>query len=188
MTSHETQKPKLRIMRFTPEGYVSDTGEEFYEQFAEVVRSRGFDPLQLVFSGTDAALALDEHGRPKPSPQAVFGMNQAGWLDAAKHHDMTPASYADKDEGEQPCILLYDRSQLAEAKTYDVYMEDSEDPASRVRATNVVPGAKLEDLPLEKIVNEVVIHKDFPDVLPSEALLGLVYLEDAAASDAPFGF
>lgn len=188
MTSHETQKPKLRIMRFTPEGYVSDTGEEFYEQFAEVVRSRGFDPLQLVFSGTDAALALDEHGRPKPSPQAVFGMNQAGWLYAAKHHDMTPASYADKDEGEQPCILLYDRSQLAEAKTYDVYMEDSEDPASRVRATNVVPGAKLEDLPLEKIVNEVVIHKDFPDALPSEALLGLVYLEDAAASDAPFGF
>jgi len=175
-------------MHFIPEGYVSDTGEEFYQQFADTLRNHGFEPLQLVFSGTDAVLALDEQGRPKPSPEAVFGMNEVGWLDAAKHHDMTPASYADKENGEHPCILLYERSQLAEAKTYDVHMVDKEDPTSGVRATNVVPGTKLEDLPIEKIVNEVVIHKDFPDALPSEAMVGLVYLEEAPAGDAPFAF
>lgn len=188
MTSPETKTPKLRIIHFSPEGYISDTGEEFYEQFAQLLKDHGFDPLQLIYSGTDAGLVLDEHGHPKPSPEAIFGMNQTGWLDAAKHHDMTPASYADKEGGERPCILLYDRSQLAGAKDYDVHMEDAEDYTSAVRVENVLPGAKLKDLPLEKIVNEAIIHKDFPDGRPSDAMLGLVYLEEVPASDAPFSF
>ena len=177
--SPEIKKPKKILeIHFAPEGYISDTSEEFYQQLAELLVNHGLDPNQLIFSGTDAGLVLDERGIPKPSPQAIFGMDQVGWLDATKHHDMTPASYADKEGGERPCILLYERSQLAEAKRYDVSMEDDEDYTSAVRATNIVPGDKLEDLPQEHRVNEVVIHKDFPDALPSDALVGLVYIED----------
>lgn len=177
--SPEIKKPnKIPQLHFRPEGYVSDTGEEFYQQLVTFLKSYGLDPEQLVFSGTDAASVLDERGNPKPSPQAIFGMNQVGWLDAAKHHDMTPASYADKEGGSQPCILLYERSQLAEAKSYNVSMEDDDDYTSPVHATNIVPGDRLEDLPTQHRVNEVVIHKDFPQALPSDALVGIVYIED----------
>ena len=183
MDTPETQKSKLRILHFSPEGYVSDTSQEYYEQFANTLRSHGFDPLQLLYSGTDAALVLDEQGSPKPSSLGIFAMNEAGWLEAIRQHDMTPASYADKEGLEQPCVLLYPRSQLAEVYSHTVDL-DEQDYSAPVSPSDIVPGENLQDVPLDKIVCELVIHKDFPNALPSDTMLGLVYLDEARYDDS----
>jgi hypothetical protein len=178
MATPEALKQRIPELRFAPEGYVSDTGIEFYEQFVAMLKANGFNTDTLLYCGIDAKQLLGEDGSVIPSDLGIFAMNETGWLGAIRAHDSTPALYSDKEGGKDPCIALYDRSQLAHAKDYDVAMKDAEDYDSPVKPTNIVPGKKLEDSPLDERVDELVIHRDFPNAHPSDALVAVVHLEE----------
>jgi hypothetical protein len=176
--SPETKKSKkLTEIHFKPEGYVSTDGIEFLEQLVEKLRQEtNLNPDDLIYSGTGAEHLYNADGSVK-RPNAIFAMNETGWVRAAKDHETTPAGYA--DSGDDPRIALYDRSQLAHAYSYRVD-QDETDYYAPVHITDIVPGDALAGRPSSEVVNEVVIHKDYPqnpDASPADALLGIVVFE-----------
>jgi hypothetical protein len=168
--SQEKINKKIPEIRFKPEGYVSSSSEEFLDEFLEALKTRGFKPEDLIFSGFDGALPVQSES----APEHIFGMNEAGWRGAIKHFVSNPADYA---EGwDTPCIGLYDRTDLAEIYSAD-FPDDYEDAQSRIKLENIVVGERLADLELDVPIKEGLVHKDFPEGSPTDALVGLVYLD-----------
>lgn len=168
---HERRKQKnIRQLRFKPEGYVSPGDTEFLDELLDTLKASGFDPEGLVFSGFDGTEAAK--GQPMPKYSYIFAMNEAGWKAAVKDHEENPAEYA---EGwDTPCIGLYDRGQLTHVYSSNI---DQKDLDERVELTNIKLGDNLADLPPETPVQEAVVHKDYPNASPSDALVGVVFLE-----------
>ena len=175
--SPETKKPnKPAEIHFKPEGYTPPDSIEFFEQLVGKLREAGFNPDEIIYSGADASYLFEKDGSVK-RPNAIFAMNETGWVRAAKSHETTPAGYA--DSGDEPRIALYDRSQLAHAYSYHVDQDES-DYYAPIPITDIVPGDALAGRPSSEVINEVVIHKDYPqnpDASPTDALLGIVFLD-----------
>lgn len=166
---HEAIKQKIPQLHFKPEGYLSSGDAEFLDELKTFLEANGFDPGDLIYSGFDATEVAK--GEPVPRHPFIFAMNEAAWRNAVKYRETNPAGYA---EGwETPCIGLYDRNQLAQAYAYGIKLENIDD---RVELSRIELGANLEDLPPDPI-EEAVVHKDYPDRSPTDALVGLVYLE-----------
>lgn len=170
--SHEKPKQRIPEVEFKSEGYVSSADVEFLDKFLETLKAKGFEPDELVFSGFDGTSTTKGEAIPRHS--SIYGMNEAGWRKAIKELDANPAEYA---EGwDTPCIGLYDKSQLAEVYSADL-LTDYEDTESRIELGNVSIGEYLSDLGLDVPVQEALVHKDFPGGSPTDALIGLVYLD-----------
>lgn len=168
----ELVKEKTPELRFKPEGYISTGNPEFLDELLSMLRGRGFDPDNLVFSGFDGTNLA--RGEVMPRHPTIFGMNEAGWRKAIKKLDSNPAEYA---EGwDMPCIGLYDRSQLAEVYSADV-LNDYEDTEGRIELGNISISEYLSDLRSDVPIQEALVHKDFPEGSPTDALIGLVYLD-----------
>lgn len=168
--SPEKSKKKIPEIRFKPEGYVSSGSKEFLDGFLETLQAKGFEPENLVFSGFDGALPA----KSEPASEHIFGMNEAGWRGAIKHFVSNPADYA---EGwDTPCIGLYDRTDLAEIYSAD-FLSDYEEAQDRIKLENIVVGERLADLEPDVPIKEGLVHKDFPEGSPTDALVGLVYLD-----------
>ncbi len=173
--SPETKKPnKIKEIRFKPEGYISTDGIEFLEQLIEKLhRETNIDTDAAIYSGLDAS-HLYEADSSVRRPNAIFAMNETGWVRAIKQHKNTPAFYA--LSGDYPRIAIYDRNLLAHAYSYKMH-EDLEDYNAHIIITDIVPGDALADRPQSEVVEEVVIHKDYsqdPDASPTDALLAVV--------------
>lgn len=175
--SPENKKPsKVPEIHFKPEGYVSTDDIEFLEQLVEKLRENGLNPDDLIYSGMDASHLYEADGTVK-RPSAIFAMNETGWVRAAKSHGSTPAGYA--AGGNNPRIALYNRNQLAHAYSYKLH-QDEKDYNAPITITDIVPGDALAGRPQSEVVEEVVIHKDYPqnqDASPTDALLGVVVFE-----------
>ena len=168
----ESLKHRVRKMHFKPEGYVSSGDIECLKIFLEKIGAWGFEPDDLVFSGFDGASIL--RGEPIPQHPSIYAMNEAGWRMAIKGLEANPAEYA---EGwETPCIGLYDKSQLAEVYSAD-FLNDFDDMDSRVELGNVSISQYLADLGPEVPVEEALVHKNYPEGSPIDALVGLVYID-----------
>lgn len=168
---HEEIAQKLPQLHFNPEGYVSPSDVEFMDQFFSMLRSNGYDPEGLVFSGLDGTKFA--RGEPVPRYQAIFAMNEAGWKKAIKTHYQNPAQYA---EGwETPCIGLYDKQQLAQVYSADHHIEDVNE---RFELSGIKLGEALADLPAGEPVEEAVAHRDYPNGSPTDALVGLVFIDE----------
>lgn len=167
---HEALKQKIPKLHFKPEGYISSNSEEFLDAMLELLRAEGFDPDNLIYSGFDGTKAA--RGEEIPKYEYIFAMNEAGWREAIKKDDSNPAEYA--DGWQTPCIGLYDRSQLAHVYSADIDLEDIND---RVELKHIRISNNLADLPLAKPIEEAVVHKNYPDSSPTDALVGLVYLD-----------
>lgn len=157
---------------FKPEGYVSDGSMEYFEQLSAALEKLGYDPKNLIYSGFDGTPL--KHGWPPSKHPTIFGMNHTGWLRAARGTDNNPAEYA--LNWPIPCIGLYDRSQLAEAYTYDLPEDLEED--SRLDLANIKRGRNLDEIDTDEALEEAFIHKDYPNKTPDDALLGVIYLHD----------
>jgi hypothetical protein len=180
-TAHEPSRPKKRKFHFRPEGYVHPDDIEFLEQFVEFLQEErlagrfGFTPDELIYSGIDASKILAAGVKQKA--EAVFAMNEVCWKRNAEkpHGKTTPGGYA--KDATRPAILLYERNQLAHASEYKLRL-DPEDPTQIVEIYDIVPGQLLINEQIDEDVEEVVIHKDYPHKSPTDALVGIVYLED----------
>ena len=175
----ERPKKTIKIFNFKPEGYVHVDDDEFLDQLFTFIRKKDIDPDEAVFSGTDASKVFDPSGSIK-RPEAIFAMDKFAWeTNAAKSYgETTPAGYT--RSATVPCILILDTKPLAEAYSYKLE-QDPEDPSSIVKLSDIIPGSPIVDLPKDKHVEEVVIHKDYPanpDASPMDALVGIVYLND----------
>lgn len=169
---HEALQHKLPELHFRPEGYTGSGDEEFLNQLLSFLSARGLEPDQLLFSGFDGTKL--KKGEPMPRYNAVFAMNEAGWREALRLRDLNPASYA--EDWDTPCIALYDKGSLAEAYSYDFDNADSEED-TRLEFKNIVVGEALSDVPADKGLEEAFVHKDYPDGSPTDALVGLVFIE-----------
>jgi hypothetical protein len=175
---HEALKQKIPEIHFKPEGYVHLDDNDFLEQFTTELTKEGLDPGKLVFRGADATNIFESDGSFK-RPPGIFAMDEPTWKREAEKSfgETTPAGYT--KFAETPCILLYDLQQLAEAYDYKLEL-DPEDPSRIVRIYDIKPGDALTDLPAGKSIEEVVIHKDYPEnpvASPTDALAGIVYLD-----------
>lgn len=169
---HEKDKnKKLPVIEFIPEGYIATSGQEFLEQLETRLVQAGMDPKDLVYSGIDGSF-LQKNEEPH-RPKAIFAMNRPGWLEAVRIGEETPADYA---KG-QPvhCIGLFDKRQLQEAYSYE-FIEGA-DPSDPIELENIVPGEKLADMPDDYTVTEVVLHQDYPNASPIDALVGYAIFE-----------
>lgn len=168
---HEAVKHKIPELHFKPEGYASTGDAEFLDELLGMLRAKGFDPNSLVFSGFDGTSVA--RGETIPRHLSIFGMNENGWRKAIKELESNPAEYA---EGwDTPCIGLYDKSQLAEVYSAD-FLTDYEDTESRIELGNISIGEYLSELGPEAPIEEALVHKDYPEGSPVDALVGLVYL------------
>ena len=172
MRHETTEQKKITKLHFRPEGYPSSGDVEFLTSFLEKIRASGFEPDNLIFSGFDGTPVT--RGKTIPRHLSIFGMNEAGWRNAIKGLDDTPADYA---EGwDTPCIGLYDKFQLAEVYHSEI-LNDYKDTESRIELGNVVIGEYLSDLGPDVPIEEALVHKDFPEGSPTDALVGLVYID-----------
>lgn len=178
MPRQEALKPEIPILHFAPEGYVSGSDPEFLDGFIQALKSAGFDPQQLVFSGFDGTQLAQ--GEPMPRHEAIFVMNESGWRQALKYKETNPAQYA---EGwETPCIGLYDKNQLVH-----VYSHGFKDtpPDDRAMLTDIKFGAPLDQIRPGEPVEEAIVHKAYPDASPTDALVGVVFLDEPTIDDSP---
>lgn len=167
--SHETLKQKITELHFKPEGYASSGNEDFLDELIGLLETNGFDRENLVYSGFDGTDLAK--GKTLPRHPYIFAMNETGWRNAIKYHETNPAQYA---EGwETPCIGLYEKNQLAQAYAYGIKLENLND---RIELSRIEVGTKFEGMPIGPI-EEAVVHKDYPEASPTDALVGLVYLE-----------
>jgi hypothetical protein len=172
-TPHEAIKPKIPEMHFKPEGYVSSGSDEFLEAFLDELKTNGYETKDLVFSGFDGTDVAS--GEEVPRHPYIFAMDVAGWRTANRRVVENPATYA---EGWKiPCIGLYDKNQLAEVY-YGVTEQDLEDLNSRIELSDISLGRRLNELPPGTVVEEAVAHVNFPDASPTDALVGLVFLDN----------
>lgn len=169
--THEAAKPKIRELHFKPEGYVSSGDVEYLDGLLEHLRANGFDPDKLVFSGFNG-VALTK-GVTVESHPSIYMMNEAAWRNSIKLGISNPAEYA--DGWEVPCVGLYDRDQLVHIYSSTMNIDDPED---RIELRDIVPGDALSDQPPSTPIEEAVVHKNYPGSTPSDALVGIVYLED----------
>jgi len=175
---HEAIKQKnILKVQFSPEIYISSSDVEFLDEFLKELRQCNLDPDDLVFSGFDGKQAAA--GENIPVYPYIFAMNETGWRNALKYRDYNPAQYA--EEWEIPCIGLYDKSQLAEGRSYGL-TQDAFDLDGRVELANVHKGADLDSLGPDAPVEEVVVHRNFPNLSPTDALVGLVFVERVESS------
>lgn len=173
---HEAPKQKVPELHFQPEGYVDPDDVEFLEQFLAWLEAQNIPTENLVFTGLDGDKLYDRDGSMR-RPQALFGMNQTGWRHAIETRQTTPAGYVKKD-ADVPLIALFDANQLMEPKTYSIHQD--EDYLSPAEIVDINPG-KPEDQKLvtpDDLVDEVVIHRDFPSASPTDALVGIVHIGD----------
>jgi hypothetical protein len=71
-----------------------------------------------------------------------------------------------------PDDILSDYVQPGHApKPYDEYIEEREE------FINIVPGDFLDSLPIERPIEKGVIHRDFPNGSPLDALVGVVFID-----------
>lgn len=176
MSPENKQPKKIPEIHFRPEGYISGHDEEFLDQLLETLAQHGYSPAELVYSGFEGKNLVK--GQAIERYPYVFAMNEAGWRSAIKYGEENPAVYA---EGwDVPCIGLYDRHQLAHVYSSDLI--DSGDieelVEGRVELTNIKPGELLGRLPPDAPIEEAVVHRNYPEQSPTDALVGLVFIED----------
>jgi hypothetical protein len=228
--SPETQKSKLKIMHFAPEGYVSSSDIEYLDQLLELLKANNMDPADLVFSGFDGRSVAE--GQPPARHNAIYVMNEPGWRYAVSTSGdvKNPAEYAERHHhAGSPCLGIYDKGQLIKVYDHDPPKHPSNTDAPtddidsiRIEGTdvlpfdpdeagvqhfdqiphedyieqreefmNIVPGDPLSEISVDVPLESAVIHKDYPhnpDASPTDALVGLVYLEEPAADKTAFGF
>jgi len=169
---YEAVRPKIPQLHFKAEGYISSSDVEFLEHFLNFLKDKGFKPEDLIFSGFDGtSVAKGESIQRHP---IIFGMNEAGWREAIRTLEGNPAEYA--ESWDTPCVGIYDKSQLAEVYSSEM-LADQEDINSRIEHSEVVLGEYLSDLDPATPFEEALAHKDYPNGSPTDALVGLVYLD-----------
>lgn len=169
---HEAPKPKIRELHFKPEGYTSSSDIEFLEEFLGFIKDKGFNPDKVVFSGFDGTPLVK--GEPLPQHPSIYMMNEAAWRNSIKMGISNPAEYA--DGWEVPCVGLYEREQLAHVYSSKMHLDDPIE--DRIELSDVVLGDLLADQPPEIPIEEAVVHKNYPEGSPTDALIGIVFLED----------
>ena len=174
----EVTKPKrMPKMHFRPEGYASSGAEDFLEGLLAELREKGYEPDDLVFSGFDGTAVA--RGEAVPRYPCIFVMNEAGWRQAVKYREQNPADYA---EGwETPCLGLYYRHQLVHVYSaglaeagFDI---DDDTLHGRVELGDIELGDALDVLAPSTPVEEAVVHRDYPDGSPTDALVGVVFID-----------
>lgn len=167
----EVLEHRVPELHFKPEGYKSSGDAEYLEGLLDKLKNEGFEPQTLVFSGFDGTQVAG--GEQLPRYPYIFGMNEAAWRQAIKYREANPAEYA---QGWQtPCIALYDKQQLAQVYSSVMHLSEIED---RIELSGIDVGEPLSELDPGVPVQEALVHKDYPDGSPSDALVGLVYLDE----------
>lgn len=168
---HEHQKQNIPVLHFQAEGYVSTKDIEFLDQFNQFLENHGINPDELVFSGFD--------GTNISGPQdmqhhlTIYVMNQAGWKDAVKYHKENPADIADGFE--VPVIGLYKKSDLSEVISGEI--KDTTNTDDRIELDDVKLSNPLNELSSDVPISEAVVHKNYPDSSPTDALVGLIFID-----------
>lgn len=171
MASNEALKTKtVPEIHFKPEGYLSGGEAEFLDQLLEILKKEGFSPDELVFSGFDGREVAK--GLPMPRHLSIFVMNEAGWRNALKYKETNPAQYA--ESWGTPCIGLYAKDQLTLVYSATMDIENKDD---RVELGDVKLGSPLAEMAPNDPIEEAIVHKDYPDGSPTDALLGLVFID-----------
>lgn len=170
--SPETKKqPKIPHLHFKPEQIVTEDDPEYFDELLQFLKSRGYDTKNLLYCGFDGKDIAK--GEPVPKYPFIYAMNEAGWREALRLHSETPTAHA--FGGEMPVLGLYDRTQLADARPHGIDLD--EDYSERIEHAEIEKRENLSDLPADKIIDETVVHKDYPDASPTDALLGIVFLD-----------
>ena len=210
--SPEINGKKIPELTFKYGFELDEDSGEFLTTFANFLRTKGFNPDELLFSGFNGQDILDGGGMPRY--EGIFAMNMSGWQQAIEEGVENPAGYA--NGWPVPCIGLYDRHSLAEAHFHERFehganvvtgeeegrklflggepvggwdlSEDDKDGHfelegttsfidDRVELKDVTKGDLLGETPTSVPVVEGVVHKDYPDGSPTDALVGLVFLD-----------
>lgn len=176
--SPEINGKKIPELYFKPEQIVTEDDAEFFDELCSFLAAKGFDPAALVYSGFDGEPI--KQGQEVPSYSYIFAMNAAGWKNALETGQENPAVYA-FGVSKVPVLGLYDKNQLADARPHEVkpleYDEEGHNYNERIQLDDIEKRENLQDLPADKIIDETVVHKDFPDASPTDALVGLVFLD-----------
>jgi hypothetical protein len=174
--SPETKKqPKPREIRFMPEGYVDPDGPEFLDQFLRKLQESGIDTTDLLYTGMDGKHLYAPDGSLNRT-DAIFAMNETGWRKAIEHSESTPGGFVKKD-AEVPIIALFDGSYLSEPQKYRL-QQDTDDYWDTIEILDIVPKPDAAPIKPQDGVEEVVIHKDYPNASPMDAMAGVVYVQE----------
>jgi hypothetical protein len=168
--SRETLSKKPPILHISLEGYISTADAEFLDKFKQELLGRGLDTNDLIFSGFDGSFI--ESGEDDPRHSYVFGMNEAGWREALRDDEVNPARYAENYA--IPCIGIYDKNLLSEAYSYDHKGDPLE---ARLELTDIIVGNALRDTEPDEAINGAIVHLDYPEGSPADALVGLVRID-----------
>mgnify|MGYP001577117208 CR=1 FL=1 len=170
---HEVLKPKIPQLHFKPESIVTEDDAEFFDELLIFLESKGYKPDELLYSGFDGEPIV--RGIDIPRPPCIFAMNVAGWREALRVGEANPAVYA-FGSSTVPVLGLYERKQLALARPHYIN-QDKFDYNKPVDLGRIEKWEDLSELPVDAIVEETVVHKDFPEGFPADALVGLVFLD-----------
>jgi hypothetical protein len=174
-TRHEAPKHKIPQLHFQPEQFATEDDPEFFDELLLFLQDHKYDTDNLLYSGFDAQELI--MGRGIPKYDVIYAMNEAGWRKALKLRTENPASHA--FGAKVPALGLYDRTQLAEARPHGM-VQDLDSYSERIGHSEIEKRESLTDLPADRVIEETVVHKDYPGASPTDALLGIVFLQ-------PFG-
>lgn len=153
---------------FIPEGYVGPSDPEYLEQFLDFLKQQGIESSDVVFSGFDGINAAV--GEEIPRYTHVNVMNEGGWREAIEAKVWTPAKYA--EGGHTPCIAVYDKHLLTSIYSYT---SESDGAVDANDLESVVAGDRLTDLSPDVPVCGEVIHINYPEGSPTDAIVALVF-------------
>ena len=176
--SPEINGKKIPELDFKPEQVVTEDDPEFFEELCAFLESKGYKPEDLVYSGFDGEPI--KRGKEIPRYPYIFAMNVPGWKHALETGQESPAVYA-FGVSKVPVLGLYEKSQLADARPRVIepvgFDEEGFNYNQRIQLDDIEKRENLADLPDDKVIDETVVHKDFPDGSPTDALVGLVFLD-----------
>jgi hypothetical protein len=176
--THEALRKEVPRFKFKPEQIVTEDDPEFFDELRALLEVKGYKPDELLYSGFDGEPILN--GRDVPRYDFIFAMNTAGWREALRTGQENPAVYA-FGVSKNPVLGLYDQDLLALARPHDAEPVDfnAEDfnYNDRLKFAAIDKWDDISDLPESTVIEETVVHKNYPDSSPTDALVGLVFLD-----------
>ena len=156
-----------KTLRFDIENWISHREPAYLEALKKLLTTNSINPDHILYSGFDASDPKDE------KIKMLFAMNETGWLNANNVGQNNAADHA--LEGDQPCIGIYDINQLAEAYHWE-YSSQTDPNAKEILEESIIVGEPLVNADPKKEFNGLVVHVNYPQQSPNDALVCKVYI------------
>jgi hypothetical protein len=132
-----------------------------------------FVPDELVYCALDQPIEVGINS-PLKRTDRIKVTNEVGWKRSVENQVTTP--FGEIRRGKKAVIGLFEKNQLS------IPSYESKKAKRRQKVTEIYTIVPRKDLirsyASDPLNDEVVIHKDYPDKSPIDALVGIIYIDD----------